>query len=115
MKTFLKKSYRELTICSLFFTLVLTLSTSCQHSQDYQMKDDIVYTLLKPYDNDKMEQRGDSLYEAGEISDLCRKFYHAFALCSKIIQRYQKVVFRAGIRSLEKVARSMPHIRSHSL
>ena len=83
MKTFLKKSYRELTICSLFFTLVLTLSTSCQHSQDYQMKDDIVYTLLKPYDNDKMEQRGDSLYEAGEISDLCRKFYHAFALCSK--------------------------------
>ena len=33
-----------------------------------------------------MEQRGDSLYQAGQISALCRKFYHAYPLCNKYHQ-----------------------------
>ncbi len=68
---------------ALLFSGVLLFFTSCDNQHDYQIQDDVLYTLLAPYNVEGMEQRGDSLYEAGQITDLCRKFYHAYPLCSK--------------------------------
>ena len=65
------------------FSGVLLFFTSCDKKFDYQIQDDVLYTLLQPSDVEGMEQRGDSLYHAGQISDLCRKFYHAYPLYNK--------------------------------
>ena len=68
---------------ALLFSGVLLFFTSCDKKFDYQIQDDVLYTLLQPSDVEGMEQRGDSLYHAGQISDLCRKFYHAYPLYNK--------------------------------
>ena len=51
---------------ALLFSGVLLFFTSCDNQHDYQIQDDVLYTLLAPYNVEGMEQRGDSLYEAGQ-------------------------------------------------
>ena len=76
----------KLVIHALLFSIVLVSFTSCEQKVTYQIQDDILFTLLNPSNVDDMESRGDSLYHTGEITDLCRKFYHAYPLCSKYHQ-----------------------------
>lgn len=87
------------TIRNLLITAVVGLFTSCEQRVTYQIQDDILFSLLNPNDVDGMEQRGDSLYKAGQISDLCRKFYHAYPLCNKYHQFYDAVpLFREMLK-----------------
>ena len=83
----------------LLSTTVLTLLSSCEQKVTYQIQDDILFTLLDPNNVEGMEQRGDSLYEAGKITDLSRKFYHAYPLCNKYHQFNDAVpIFREMIK-----------------
>ena len=83
----------------LLSTTVLTLLTSCEQKVTYQIQDDILFTLIDPNNVDGMEQRGDSLYKAGKITDLSRKFYHAYPLCNKYHQFNNAVpIFREMIK-----------------
>ena len=80
------KDFSIIAIRTLLLLVVFTLFASCDKKPDYVIQDDVLYTLLVPQDVDGMEQRGDSLFKAGQISDLCRKFYHAYPLCNKYHQ-----------------------------
>ena len=89
---------RFLLLSTTVLTLLTTL-TSCEQKVTYQIQDDILFTLLDPNNVDGMEQRGDSLYKAGQITDLSRKFFHAYPLCNKHHQFNNAVpIFREMIK-----------------
>ena len=72
---------------SLLLLGLITSLTSCDDKHfDYKIQDDVVYNLLEPENVDRMEQRGDSLLNAGAISPLCRKFFHVYPMCNKYHQ-----------------------------
>lgn len=88
---------------------VLTLLTSCEQKVTYQIQDDILFTLLDPNNVEGMEQRGDSLYKAGQITDLSRKFYHAYPLCNKYhhfndaVPIFREIIKEGSEDSLERL------------
>ena len=95
----MKKDYLIIAIRTFVLTVVMTLFASCEEKTDYVIQDDVLYTLMDPQDVDGMEQRGDSLFKAGQITSLCRKFYHAYPLCNKYHQFNDAVpIFREMLK-----------------
>ena len=62
------------------------LLSSCDDKFDYQIQDDVVYSLLDPENVDRMETRGDSLLNAGAITPLSHHFFRAYPMCNKYHQ-----------------------------
>ncbi len=77
--------------CSLFLLLFTSLASCDDQHFDYKIQDDVVYNLLDPENVDSMEQRGDSLLNAGAITPLSRKFFHVYPMCNKHHQFHEAV------------------------
>lgn len=103
------EKFCKLAIHVLLYSVVWVFFSSCEQKQTYQIQDDVLFTLLKPYQLDEMETRGDSLYFAGEITDLCRRFFHAYSLSSKqhqfqeAIPLYREMLKESSEDSLERL------------
>ncbi len=71
---------------ALLFVMAFFLFSSCEKTFEYKIQDDVLYNYLQPTQVDNMAKRGDSLYNAGHISELSRKFFQAYPLCNKYHQ-----------------------------